>query len=969
MITPNEVRQLMASGNVAGDGSGDAGTQPADAGNGAQADDVNFAAQPEPSCSPVPMPDCTDPNHDMAFAPDENGGIVGPAPDTRRYPARKGFDEFYGYGRLNAYRAVSAAAAGHVPPEADITYPDWFQQVDPGQATQALDGYVNARGPYTCRVEVAPGGEPNNGLTGDSPPGDFQAVASSWCDGSTVHTSSFNGQLAALSLSDLASRFPATAGSFNGREPGLGVQTSNGRPNTMPYAFTVRVAVTTAGSSPTMTGEDRRQLFLHRDQDMLSGFPRELRSDGASSPLLVDLDGDNRNELILATSDGVIHAYRRDGSELPGWPVHTDSLPLHTGEAAYRTPDVRAAHYNAVLGGLAAGDLFHDGRLEIVADDNGGKVYAWDAQGRQVFKQEANPAYSGSPLPATPLKTERFGPRDRVEHGFLSSPVVAHLDGNPNGPLDIIAAGEDRHLYAWHADGTAVAGFPVLVIDPDKVAAVNPVTNEVTFKNVRTTGLDRNDTQGKIVDTPAVADITGSGKPAIIVGTNEEYPQNTGDEGGMNAGNFNTTSLSIIGLTGQFGFGNSRLYEIKPDGNTTGNPFLNPPQKVGLINTGLLPDVGEGINGSPVVAGLSCPSGGSGPKIGVVPDAGPAYIFNPDGSSCYGTDPTNGHDNALATDFSASATSAKYDTPAIPAVGYPSFGTFDDGATTAMFAPAAGLLRALDVVVNEYQGGQDFRAAWNPGSGQFLPGFPSPDNDLSFLTGQTMGDVLGVPGTQELLGGTASLDLAAFDEAGQPASTSWPKLTGDWTIATPVLGSFGTLDTNPAAHKDVVSITRMGTLSVYGTPASACSPSSWPNFHHDIANSGDYSRDAVPPGVPMNPTVSGGTLTFLAPGNDLLCGTAKAYQVATSDHRITPQDFAAAQQVPGLPAPQVAGTPQSIALPAGSLRYVAVRAVDGQGNLGLPAVVDTRAPGSAGGHPEPGAPASPSPGGALAAGG
>jgi hypothetical protein len=32
-------------------------------------------------------------------------------------------------------------------------------------------------------VLVAPGSEPNNGLTSDVAPGDFQAVASSWCNG------------------------------------------------------------------------------------------------------------------------------------------------------------------------------------------------------------------------------------------------------------------------------------------------------------------------------------------------------------------------------------------------------------------------------------------------------------------------------------------------------------------------------------------------------------------------------------------------------------------------------------------------------------------------------------------------------------------------------------------------------------------------------------------------------------------
>ncbi len=106
VITANEVRQLMASGDI---GS----TAPGDQGSG-QADDVNFAAQPESSCATHRVATCTDPNRQISFALDQLGGVVGPLPHTTRYPARKGFDEFYGYGRLNAYKAVSAAYAGTI---------------------------------------------------------------------------------------------------------------------------------------------------------------------------------------------------------------------------------------------------------------------------------------------------------------------------------------------------------------------------------------------------------------------------------------------------------------------------------------------------------------------------------------------------------------------------------------------------------------------------------------------------------------------------------------------------------------------------------------------------------------------------------------------------------------------------------------------------------------------------------------
>jgi hypothetical protein len=951
-VTANEVRQLMASGNIAGDltpgQSSSTGTTPADAGAGGQADDINFAQQPEGSCQQTLVPSCTDPNLNTTFAPDLNGGVVGPAPDTHRYHARRGFDEFYGYGRLNAYKAVVAAADATIPPEAEITSPDWFEQLDPHQAHLAITGYVNARTGYTCRVQMAPGGQPNNAAASASPPGDFVNVPSSYCNGTTMHSSPYAGTLAQINTAALERLFPANVQGFTGNENGGLAQTSNGRPNTMPYAFTVRVVVSTPAASgrPAMTGEDRRQFFLHRDQAMIAGWPRDLHSDGASAPLLIDLDGDNRNELIVATSDGMIYAFRRNGSELPGWPVHTQRLPLHTGERAYRS--LGTEHYCAVLGALAGGDLFGDGRIEIVADDLCGNVYAWNARGRLVFHQHSNQAFSGAPL--RPFHTVRQGPRDRTEVGFLSSPVLARLNGKSSGPLDIIAAGEDRHLYAWQPQpgrlqGRALAGFPVLVADPDKITAVDPTTNHLTFSNQRAganPGIDQD--QGKIIDTPAVAALNGPGKPlSIIVGTNEEYLTGTGDEGQINAGSTTASTLTALGATGQLTFANGRVYVIRSaggtmrcSGGTCHSTAFAPgwPVKVGIIDAGLLPDVGEGINGSPVVAPLTCPSGGHGLKIGVAPDAGPAYIFNLNGTSCYGKD-AQGHDNPLETDFSAG--NGQYDHPGFAAVGYPAFGSFN-GRTISFFTPEAGIVRALDLLLNEYQGGQDFIAGWNPASAQPLPGFPAEVNDLQFLTGPVVGQIT-ASGEQAVIGGTSSLDLAAINSQGLPASSAWPKLTGDWTIATPTLGSFGTLDTSKSAHKLIVSITRSGTLSIYSTPAPACSPSSSPRFHHDDWNSGNYTTDAVTPGRPYDARLRRRVLDFRAPGQDLLCGRVARYQLVTSEHQITAQNFALARFLKGAPLPGGPGTRQLVHLGPGAERYVAIRAVDAAGNVGLPATV------------------------------
>jgi hypothetical protein len=191
-------------------------------------------------------------------------------------------------------------------------------------------------------------------------------------------------------------------------------------------------------------------------------------------------------------------------------------------------------------------------------------------------------------------------------------------------------------------------------------------------------------------------------------------------------------------------------------------------------------------------------------------------------------------------------------------------------------------------------------------------------NDLQFLTGPSVADMDGQAG-EEVIGGTASQDLYALRADGRPVSAAWPKLTSDWMVANPLIGSFG-----GSRSKVVVAITRSGTMLAYRTAAPACSPSSWPRFHHDEANSGDLRRDATPPGRPTALRRAGDRLLFASPGDDLLCGRAEIYEVSSGGA------FA-----PAGTEPVEGGETASVALPAGA-RRITVRAVDEQGNKGRP---------------------------------
>jgi hypothetical protein len=720
-----------------------------------------------------------------------------------RYASQPGWDQYFGYGRANARQAVAAVANAAIPPETDLLEPEWWQTLDPVRSkTVAITGSAAAPHAASFDYELAYG-------CGVQPTEDRYTLIAS---GASLTTPLSGATLASWRVADAALQCAIDPAAVPQSAP-----SGTASPADTPDAFTVtlRLRVTDAAGH---RGEARRIVYLHRDRDLLRGFPLPIGGSGEPSPLFTRLIASGSHggparaqQLLVPTTDGTVLALRGNGEELPGWPVRTDPLALHTGSRAFTMGALPTTFSESLGSGIAAADLDGDGTVEVVAASAAGKVYVWEPD--------------GSRRPGFPVRTDaRFSARsardayNRLQRGILAAPVLTDLDGD--GRLDIVAAAMDRHIYVWRADASPLPGWPVLVVDRTRMASIDPTNDHVVPLPGALQGT-------KIVDTPAVGALRGDGKPVIVVGTNEEYSEAPNFS---SVGNSSAKVYIALGLLSQ---ANGRVYAI-PAGGTTdpagaGNPagpyLPGWPAHVAVLVEELLPWV-EGVPGSPALADVD---GDGQLEVGIASVIGPAYVLRADGTSFYG----NGADGlpiTLPTDKSTfGAQSNSTDGPSIPSLGSGSFAPIGPGGDLAFVAPAAGLGKLIDTNVPEEQLPHDNHvAAWDARTGAALAGFPHITEDLQFFVNPAVGDVSG-DGQAEIVSGSGGYLLHAVDAAGQEAR-GWPKFTGGWLIASPAIGLFG--------HRRTVAVTtREGDLwvwRIHGKPKSWF----WPRARHDARNTG-----------------------------------------------------------------------------------------------------------------------------------
>jgi hypothetical protein len=249
-----------------------------------------------------------------------------------------------------------------------------------------------------------------------------------------------------------------------------------------------------------------------------------------ASPAVVDLDGDGKNEILVARSE-LLLAFRQDGSV--AWRFDTGggriwASPVVADFAGDARPEIAIAarekvwlldasgaplpgfpvSYEDELRSLAAGDLDGDGHLDLAAAVAHGSptdvVVAWRSNGTLV---------PGFPPNAAGVSGCAVDGKCYLAGCFDQNLAIADLDGD--GKDDVVVPQDDAYASFHHGSGVAFDANPMF---PAKKVPGVRYLHDLAEAKAGYSEHEATSLQAHFTNTaPAIADVDGDGRPDVVM--------------------------------------------------------------------------------------------------------------------------------------------------------------------------------------------------------------------------------------------------------------------------------------------------------------------------------------------------------------------------------------------------------------------------------------------------------------------
>jgi hypothetical protein len=251
---------------------------------------------------------------------------------------------------------------------------------------------------------------------------------------------------------------------LNSADP-FGIQLSADAPSAN-FSFVLEVRANSDQNYPYVEQHE----FTIENINWQTGFPAAANSI-KSGVAIVDLDADGEGEIIYTAADSMLHIRNADGSYLAPFPIKFG----HKATATPAVGDLDQDRNLEIVVGSWDRNLYvvqHDGTFEAIyqassiilappalydLDNDGDLEIVLLSYGKQIVALH----HDGTLLPNFPIDVT----------GFLKV-GSAIGDINADGSPDIIVGTLDDQLHAFNTDGSSLAGFPVNLGKPIESAPV-----------------------------------------------------------------------------------------------------------------------------------------------------------------------------------------------------------------------------------------------------------------------------------------------------------------------------------------------------------------------------------------------------------------------------------------------------------------------------------------------------------------